>query len=202
MITGITASRFDASQSGNTLLQGLEEILGEEQVQSLLEGHFPAVGRVARKGTCLETSEFGGLLQASLEKKYGTMAGRGLAVRSGRASFKYVLRKFNSQLGFTDLEFRLLPVITRMKSAGQSLAMLASELVGQKVCCESSDEYLTWRFEPTAGHEKTACHLMMGLLQEAISWINGGKFYQVEEICCLGKGDTSCAIRIRKKPIQ
>jgi predicted hydrocarbon binding protein len=46
------------------------------------------------------------------------------------------------------------------------------------------------------------CHFTVGLLQEFLSWLSGGKIYLVEETSCKAKGDTVCQIRIDQKPLD
>jgi len=46
------------------------------------------------------------------------------------------------------------------------------------------------------------CHLTVGILQEMLYWLSGGKSFVVEEIACIAVGDTACTIRIDSKPLD
>ena len=52
---------------------------------------------------------------------YGPRGGRGLALRAGRACFKYGLKEFGPVLGIADLTFRLLPFKYETQSGGRSI---------------------------------------------------------------------------------
>jgi predicted hydrocarbon binding protein len=43
---------------------------------------------------------------------------------------------------------------------------------------------------------------VVGLLQEALYWVSGGKFYDVEEQDCIAMGDAACVIIIDKVAIE
>ena len=44
------------------------------------------------------------------------------------------------------------------------------------------------------------CHLAVGLLQEALYWVSGGKVFNVEEKTCIAAGDATCTIEIDANP--
>ena len=46
------------------------------------------------------------------------------------------------------------------------------------------------------------CFLAVGILQESLFWVSGGKNFQVEEIACIAKGDEACVITIDKTPLD
>jgi predicted hydrocarbon binding protein len=41
----------------------------------------------------------------------------------------------------------------------------------------------------------------VGLLQESLYWLSGGKIFNVEETECIARGDPACTILIEKQPI-
>jgi predicted hydrocarbon binding protein len=43
---------------------------------------------------------------------------------------------------------------------------------------------------------------MVGTFQEALFWLSGGKYFIVEEILCIAKGDSTCTFRIDKSPLE
>ena len=42
----------------------------------------------------------------------------------------------------------------------------------------------------------------VGLLQEALYWLSGGKVFNVEEIACIARGDAACTIVIDQTPLS
>jgi len=146
-------------------------------------------------------------IQSALEEIYGLRGGQGVALRCGRVSFQYGLREFGEQSGCTSLEFRLLPFNTRLRVGAELLARIITENTGQKVQVSDQGERLVWSVEncPVClgrHSEAAACHLTVGILQESLFWVSGGKFFNVEETLCIAKGDPTCTIVVHKKPLD
>ncbi|HVM72879.1 MAG TPA: 4-vinyl reductase [Anaerolineales bacterium] len=200
---------FYPDRMGRVILLAMEEILGHSGVNAALnlvdlsgyinnyppydqDLHFPF--------------EHISQLQAGLEAEYGPRAGRGLAVRIGRACLKYGLREFGPELGLTDLAFRLLPLQTKLKNGSEAFAALFNNFTDQRVRLERDEKYIYWQIErcPVCWERQTeapCCHLAVGLLQEALYWVSGGKYFDVEEKKCIACGDSTCTIFINRTPI-
>ena len=145
-------------------------------------------------------------MQVGLESAYGPRAGRGLAVRVGRACFKYGLREFGPELGLTDLAFRLLPLQAKLKNGSEAFAALFNNFTDQRVRLDRDEKYIYWHIErcPLCWERQAkapCCHLAVGLLQEALFWVSGGKYFEVEEKKCIACGDSACTILIDRTPI-
>jgi len=143
-------------------------------------------------------------LQTSLEALYGPRGGRGVALRIGRAIFKYGLREFGPLLGFTDLTFRLMPQEDRLRHGARNFAEIFNRFTDQVVRVEETATEFFWHIDrcPVCWQRQTtapACHLAVGLLQEALFWASGGKLFVVEETACTAQGAQACTIRIDKK---
>jgi predicted hydrocarbon binding protein len=72
---------------------------------------------------------------------------------------------------------------------------------------EEKDNKILWHIErcPLCWKRKTEepiCHLAVGLLQESLYWLSGGKIFNVEETTCIAKGDATCTIMIDKTPLS
>jgi predicted hydrocarbon binding protein len=195
---------------GQIILMGIEEIIGRNEISSVFNqaalAEFDEPG-FPRKRVLDFSFEMLPRVQSCLEQTYGMSAGRGLAIRSGRACFRHLLREFGAEMGLTDLEYRLLSLPARIKFSNQALAALINQQTGQRVEFGMDDQYLHWTIErsPINGemrNEKSICHLTYGILQETLSWTSGGKIYQVEETHCIERGDPCCKIQIRKNPIN
>ena len=50
--------------------------------------------------------------------------------------------------------------------------------------------------------EGPCCYLAVGILQEALYWVSGGKYFEVYETGCVACGDEVCTIVIEKKPMD
>jgi predicted hydrocarbon binding protein len=146
-------------------------------------------------------------IMISMEELYGERGGRGLALRTGRACFKYSLREFGPLLGFTDLSFRLLPQDEKIKSAAKFLALIFNKYSDQRVKVEEDDTRLLWMIEscPVCWQRHSdvpVCHLPVGLIQETMYWVSGGKYYTVEERECVAQEAAACVILIDKKALD
>jgi predicted hydrocarbon binding protein len=195
---------------GRIILSGMEEIFSCNEISSILNlstlTKFDKSGQPVKQELDLSFERLP-QLQASLENIYGLSAGRGLAIRFGRACFRHLLRDFGAEMGLMDLKFRLLSLPDRLKFCNQAMATLINQHTGLHVIFEMDDNFLDWKIErnPVNGtirNEKSVCHLIFGLLQESLAWISGGKVYQMEEENCIERNDPCCKIRIRKNPIS
>ena len=197
-----------SDQMGRIILSGMQELFDTKEISSVLD--HAALANFDESSSNQEVDlSFERLpqLQASLERIFGTPAGRGLAIRSGRASFKHLLREFGKEMGMLDLEFRLLSLPARINFSNQALAALINKHTGLHAAVEMDDEYLYWTIEynpdnAATYNERSVCHLVIGLLQETLSWTSGDRIYQMEETQCIDCNDPCCKIRIHKKPIS
>ncbi len=185
------------------LLDGAQEILGKETVQQLIERISP---RGLPAGDRSSLQDAGPFLQA-LEETYGAPGGRGLALRIGRAAFRYGLKYFGDRAGFRTMEFRLLPAPKRVGSGLQTLAHVVAEETGSQIVVTDEGDHWRWQMRRGRGNEGRrsagqSCFLIAGLLQEFSAWAGGGRFYQVTETECQSTGSRACVYRIEKKPLD
>jgi predicted hydrocarbon binding protein len=195
---------------GRIILQGMEELMGRNGVDTVL--HFASLENLTKSESKARTESafsFGAvsLLQRTLEQIYGPRGGRGLALRIGRACFKYGLREYGSMLGLTEMAFRLLPLPTKLHLGAKSFAELFNLHSDQRVRVEEKETQIIWNIErcPLCWERKAdepVCHLAVGLLQESLYWLSGGKVFNVEETACIARGDPACIIVIDKTPLS
>lgn len=194
---------------GRLILQGMEEVVGRNGVHAVLnlashpeyiDNPPPSSGE---RSLPFETISS---LHEALEQAYGPRGGRGVALRTGRALFTYGLREYGSQLGLTEMAFRLLPLHTKLRTGARALADLFNHQTDQVVQIEETEKSLLWHIErcPLCWERHTqepSCQLAVGLLQESLYWLSGGKIFNVEETQCIARGDPTCTIYIEKTPI-
>ena len=75
-------------------------------------------------------------LTEMLEQAYGPHGGRGLALRIGRACFNYGVRQYSTQLGLTQMAFRLLPLPSKLHAGTSAFAELFNNFTDQRVRVE------------------------------------------------------------------
>lgn len=191
---------------GRIVLLGMEEVIGKGGMDAVL--NLATLNDLQPSASNERTFSFDTVskLHQSLEQVYGPRGGRGLALRSGRACFKYGIKEYGSMLGLTEMAFRLLPLPTKLRTGARSFADLFNKHTDQQVRVEETEAQILWHIErcPLCWErhaEEPVCHLAVGLLQEALYWLSGGKVFSVEETACHARGDEHCIITIQKNPL-
>ncbi len=195
---------------GRMFLLALEDVMGRNGVNAVLNlaglahlvNHYPP--NSLELGFRFE--DLSGIMQA-LEDMYGPRAGRGLAIRAGRAGFKYALKDFGALLGMADLAFRLLPLGMKLKVGLNAMADTFNHFTDQRVRIEEETDRFIYVIErcPVCWHRQAAapcCHAATGLLQETLSWISNGRDFDIQEITCIAVGDATCTFTIGKHPLD
>ncbi|NOY97875.1 MAG: 4-vinyl reductase [Chloroflexi bacterium] len=197
------------NRMGRIILLAMEEIIGQNGVNAVLNlaSLSSMIDRYPPRNRDLQIPfETISSIQSTLEQIYGPHGGRGLALRTGRACFKYGMREFGPQLGLTDMAFRLLPLSTKLRLGSRVFASLFNRHTDQRVRLEEQPGQIHWHIErcPLCWGRHTdepVCHLAVGLLQESLYWVSGGKIFNVEETHCIARGDPACTIVIDRIPI-
>ena len=204
----IVQESFCASQIGKIMLDGVRDIIGQpgvKAISNLITPPFSAGFTQANR----EKISFGEIstIQNFLETMYGRQGGRGIAQRAGRASSSMIIRKFGQRMGLNALDYRLLPTQTRIKVGLEALASTVSDLCCEPFQATEDEEAWIWQVHtcPVCWQrqsEKPACYFVVGLLQEFVSTISGGKIHNVVETECLSAGAGSCTFRIDKQAME
>ena len=197
------------NRMGRIILLSMEEVMGRNGVNAILKlaALSPLMEAYPEDDTKLAFPfKTLGIITDTLEHAYGPHGGRGLALRVGRACFNYGVRQYGTQLGLTEMAFRLLPLPMKVSAGARVFAGLFNNFTDQRVRVEEEDGKLLWHIDrcPLCWERKAhdpVCHLAVGLLQEALYWLSGGKIFNVEEQTCIAAGDATCTIVIDQSPI-
>lgn len=205
-----TASFYYPNKIGRIILLATEEVMGRNGVNAVLNlarlrhlvNNYPP-NNFDRQ---FRFEDVGGIQQA-LEEMYGPRGARGLALRAGRACFKYGIKEFGPVLGISDLAFRLLPVGMKMKVGLEVFAEMFNKFSDQVVRLGEDESHFIWTIErcPVCWGRRASepcCYLAVGILQEGAIWVSGGKNFAVEETTCMASGDPACTILIGKRPLD
>jgi hypothetical protein len=198
------------NKMGRIVLLALEEVMGRNGVTAVLNlarlqhriGNYPPNNFVKDFGF----DELGQLLQA-LDEMYGPRGGRGLARRAGQACFKLGIIDFGPMLGIADLTFRILPMGMRLKVGFEVLAQTMNKYTDNLVELRESEEHFHWVMDRCGvcwGRTSSSpcCHLAIGVLEEGLYWVSGGKSFYIEEVSCIAAGDRTCSFLIGKRPLD
>jgi predicted hydrocarbon binding protein len=204
------SDHFLPNSIARSLMLSMEEVIGHTGMTAVLHqahlrhlvNNYPPTNLDPE----FPFDEVGGL-QAGLEAVYGPRGGRGLALRAGRACFKYSLREFGPRLGLTDLSFRLLPLPMKLKASVEGFSGVFNQYADEVVELEELPDAFCWHLRrcPFCWGRHTdspCCHMAVGLLQETLYWVSGGKNFLIEETLCVARGDPSCLIRIDRQPLE
>jgi predicted hydrocarbon binding protein len=144
-------------------------------------------------------------LQSSMEQGYGPHGGRGLALRAGRVFFSSGLRTYGPEFGLNDTTFRLQPSDLKLMAVLHALTDFFNRQTDQRVLLKESEYKILWQVEQCpwcwGRHEfEPVCQFMVGMLQETLYWVSGGKSYNVVEETCIAQGEPACLIVIDRVP--
>jgi predicted hydrocarbon binding protein len=201
---------FWPNKMGRMFLLSLEDVMGRNGVNAVLNlaklrhriNNYPP----DNLDLGWSFDEMGGLNQA-LDDMYGPRGGKGLAIRAGRGGLYYALRDFGAVLGVADLAFRLLPLGMKIKIGVNAMADTFNKTSDQIVRVQEESSHFNYHIDRcpvcwgrTA--EVPICHGALGLLQEGLHWVTGGKNVPVEEHECIAMGAPSCLFVINKRPLD
>lgn len=197
-----------ASQIGMIMLEGVHDIIGQAGVNAIsgLASRPVSPGFIQGNQVKKTFSELSAI-QDVLEAMYGKQGGQGIALRAGRASSSMIFRKFGQPMGLNNLDYRLLPTPTRIKAGLERLAKTVSELCCEPFVAAEDEEAWLWQVHACPicwqrQSESPECYFIVGLLQEFVSTVSGGKIYNIVETECLAAGADSCNFKIYKQALE
>jgi predicted hydrocarbon binding protein len=195
---------------GRIYLMAMEEVMGTNGIKAVLNlakapeliGNYPP-NNLARE---FDFADFGAI-GAAIEEMYGPRGGRGLALRAGRASFAQGLSEFGSVIGASELAFKVIPLNTKVKVGLKAMAETFSKFSDQATEVEEADDHFVYTIKncPVCWgrtSDRNICYGAVGILQEGLRWVSGGKDFRVEEIECYATGQPNCVFHIFKEPLN
>ena len=191
-------------------LDALEEVMGTNGTNAVLNlaglsrlmGNYPP-NNLNRE---FDFAEFGAIGQV-IDDIYGPRGGRGLALRAGRATFADALSKFGGMIGISELAFKVIPLGTKLKVGLRAMAETFTRFSDQHSEVEEQGDrfvYTIYKCPVCWGRhtDRPICYGAVGLLQEGLRWVSGGKDFRVEEFECHAQGDEYCRFTIDKMPLN
>ena len=202
--------RFYPNKIGRLTLLSLEDVMGRNGVNALLNlagakqwvNSFPA-NDYKREIAYLD---FAAVMEA-METMYGVRGARGMELRAGRYAFNLGLKEFGPLLGVGDLALQLMPMTIKMKITLNLTARTFASYADQPTRLEERKGQFLYIIEKCpvcwGRHtDKPSCFIAQGILEEALSWVTGGRTFKVDEVECCSAGGTSCTWAIDKDPID
>lgn len=202
---------FYANKFALIMLDALEDVLGENGLKAILNlAHLPELIDNFPPDNLNKEFDFADVsaINQALEEIYGPRGGRGLALRAGRATFADSLKNFGALAGASDLAFKVLPLNTKMRIGVPSMARIFTQVSDQHSTSKEQDDCFVYTIHscPVCWDrhdlEKPVCFIAVGLLQEGMKWLSGGKEFRVNESKCVSMGDDVCEFIIEKTPMR
>jgi hypothetical protein len=195
---------------GRIYLQAMEEVMGRGGINAVLNlaklpeliDQYPP-NNLARE---FDFADFSGINKA-IEDMYGPRGGRGLALRAGRASFAQGLSEFGAVIGVSELAFKVIPLGTKIRVGLRAMAETFSKFSDQPSEVREEDErfvYIIHKCPVCWGRhsERAICFAAVGILQEGLRWVSGGRDFRIEEFSCISQDNDKCRFAIYKEPIS
>jgi len=192
------------NKMGRMMMLALEDVMSRNGVNAVLAlaelehrvNHYPPDN--LERGFGFE--ELSTIMQC-LEEMYGPHGGRSLALRAGRAGFKYALQEFGALLGLSDLASRLQPLELRLWVGLNAMADVFNRYSDQRVQVTKHGPYIEYSIQrcPVCWGRTSSgpcCYAATGLLQEATTWIARGEGCEVREVACIAAGAPACTFLI------
>ncbi|MHC1785437.1 MAG: hypothetical protein AB9891_22260 [Anaerolineaceae bacterium] len=193
------------------VFSGLKEIVGIKELARMMAADLPggSEGDLSENETAANLLKCHSLdqVQVAMEKKFDKKELQGLLVRVGRASCKFFVKQYGPGMQVTSTEYRLLPSKKRLAKGLNAAAGLCSELFKKEISVVDEGDHWIWQEtdspSPSCAHlAGQDCFFMIGLLQEYLAWLSGGKAFSVNQTGKAGLADNACCLTISKQPIE
>jgi predicted hydrocarbon binding protein len=197
------------NKMGRMMMLALEDVISRSGVNAVLNlaqlGHRVNNYPPDNLELGFDFRELSMMMQA-LEDMYGPRAGRNLAMRAGRAGFKYALREFGALLGLTDLAFRLLPLDIKLRVTLGVMADTFNNFSDQRVRLDREGDRFYYVIDRcpvcwSRAASEPCCYAATGLLQETVSWVGNGSDVYVREVSCVAAGAPNCTFVVSRHPL-
>lgn len=197
------------NRMGRIILKAAEEVLGGTDYEQVLQ--TAQLERFVRTPPPADLElafpfEYVSGLQAAMEQVFGAEKGRALNQQIGRVCLSSGLQSFNPLLGIADLPERIMPLSLKLHIGFDMFAMVFNRFTDQVVKLGEEQNHYLWIIQrcPVCWNRHTdgpACHLAVGILEEGLTWVTGGKRFEVAQSTCIAAGSDTCTIRINKRPL-
>jgi len=151
------------------------------------------------------------MLNKAIVDFYGR-AGKGFALRIGRASAKYSIEDQDRLFGLGTLALKLLPTHMQQRLGFQQIVRGFKKLYQQinydiqVRFDETPDKFIyAARDCPTCSGmqaDRPICWVFEGALIEGGHYVTGGKDFEIVEVACRAMGAPECVWEVSKKPIE
>lgn len=195
---------------GRLCFMSLEEVMGQNGVKALLRlAELDQYLDVYPPNDLKREFPFEAISQYSvaLSTMYGPRGARGLELRAGRVAFSLGLKEFGPLLGMADLALKLMPITMKLKIVLNATAQTFDRFSDQSSHVEEERGKFVYHITRcsnciTRSHPGPVFYIARGIIEEATSWVSGGRHFAVEQCSCMAQGAPSCSFNISKEPLE
>jgi predicted hydrocarbon binding protein len=110
-------------------------------------------------------------------------------------------------VGVGDLAFKVIPLGTKVKVGLRAMAESFTQFSDQHSEVEDKSDHFVYTIHrcPVCWgrtSDRPICYGAIGVLQEGLRWMSGGKDFRVEEFECHAQGDPCCRFNVFKEPLN
>ena len=149
--------------------QGFLEVFGQRELEIFTRLENQKIGCGGR-GLMYVTD-----LSRYLSEQYGSEEAEGLLISVGCCSYRFLKMAFENVLGFSSLEFKLLPTRKRMEEGTRQMAANVLALTGIHLQQQSDAKAIRWTPENPRNCGEFPTALVGGIFHELLTDISGGK---------------------------
>jgi predicted hydrocarbon binding protein len=198
---------YNSNKFARIFLESITEITGRNGLNSIL--NYASLDELIddlppdNLDLSFDFAHFSSINQA-LTEIYGDRGGKGISLRIGKITFSDVLKDYGAIAGVTDIAFKILPIQSKIKFGLRAMARVFSEKSDQISIVIEEEDYFRYQIErcPVCWGRKEqtspVCYYMVGLLQEGLYWVSGGKEFQIKETKCIAMSNSICEFQIQK----
>jgi predicted hydrocarbon binding protein len=206
-----TSGYYNSNKFARIYLESIQEITGAHGLNSIL--NFAGLSNLIDNLPPDDLSRefdfvYFSKINQALSEIYGERGGKGISLRIGRTTFDDVLKDYGELAGVGDVSFKVLPLQEKINFGLKAMARIFTEKSDQISSVVDQGDHFLYKVERCpicwgrSNEDHPACYYMVGLLQEGLYWVSGGKEFQVEETNCIATGDPTCTFSIHKKHVE
>ena len=189
----------------------LQDLMGENGLNVILrQSGLPVFKEICPPDTMDNTFDFAiySAICGAVANTYGPRGAKAFLIRAGKAGFRNGIQSFIDNYGAgLELTGKLVPLAIKLPIFLKWIAKNYTETSDRIVEIKDNGDhylYINKRCPVCWGRHVTTpdCHITLGFLQEATSFISNGSQFQIRQTTSIGASDPSCDFIIPKRPID